>query len=622
MTNIPHIFLCNNAQLPEDWSISNNVKYLEYRFDSTNKKNINLTLPDFVRNVYYLPPRVKDLLEIASYIYAADRTSSRGNKDAREYHSWSRKMYLAIKIRDFNFWNSQTVNEYLINALNFMTGDLEYKFNFQPGHDPQKTSLFDSEEFQIEPKTETDILLFSGGLDSLTGAVELLETTDHQVCFISHRSYQPQSAKTQDRLCDSLKSIYANRIKHYKFYCSLKGKRAIEESQRSRGFLYTSIAFSLAHALSQNIFYVHENGITSINLPRRQDLMNARASRTTHPQTLFWLEKLFSLVHESKFNIKHPFLWLTKTDVLQKIKRFKREELISSAVSCSKTFQNLEQATHCGGCLQCVDRRFAAYSSNLEEFDHSGLYNLNFISDEIEDGEVRTTLVDYVRQANEFATWNIDHFYLKNLSELTNIIDYLNGESEELNIDKIWSLCKKHGQQVISAIKRMQLMHEDLSKRINEKSLLNLIDRRDYLKEPVDLLVERITNRLNMAIPISFKKNKPKNENDLNDKIQAILFGMDVDLESEFPAISFALAKTIPDHSLLKNYNLLIETKYVRGKTTPSKITDGIAADLTKYPAECIKLFCIYDPERSIYNDEKFRKDFESKGNCVINIIR
>jgi len=97
---------------------------------------------------------------------------------------------------------------------------------------------------------------------------------------------------------------------------------------------------------------------------------------------------------------------------------------------------------------------------------------------------------------------------------------------------------------------------------------------------------------------------------------------MDVDLESEFPAISFALAKTIPDHSLLKNYNLLIETKYVRGKTTPSKITDGIAADLTKYPAKCIKLFCIYDPERSIYNDEKFRKDFESKGNCVINIIR
>lgn len=94
-----------------------------------------------------------------------------------------------------------------------------------------------------------------------------------------------------------------------------------------------------------------------------------------------------------------------------------------------------------------------------------------------------------------------------------------------------------------------------------------------------------------------------------------------VEFEREYPAISFALAKAIPDHSQ-KEYDFLIEVKYIRGKTTPSKVTEGIAADLTKYISGCHILFVVYDPGRSIYNDLKFKSDFENKGNCTMNIIR
>jgi hypothetical protein len=79
------------------------------------------------------------------------------------------------------------------------------------------------------------------------------------------------------------------------------------------------------------------------------------------------------------------------------------------------------------------------------------------------------------------------------------------------------------------------------------------------------------------------------------------------------------LANTIPDHSL---DDLFIEAKYLRGKTSPSKATEGIAADLTKYPTDKHKLFIVYDPERSISDDDQFMSDFHAKGRCNIFIIR
>ena len=86
-------------------------------------------------------------------------------------------------------------------------------------------------------------------------------------------------------------------------------------------FYYTSIAYALAHALSQREIFVYENGITSINFPTRQDQMNARSSRTTHPKTIALLENLFSEVNQSEIKISTPFLWSTKTDIFRILKR-------------------------------------------------------------------------------------------------------------------------------------------------------------------------------------------------------------------------------------------------------------------------------------------------------------
>ncbi len=272
-----------------------------------------------------------------------------------------------------------------------MTGDREYSFTFLPGHHTNPIDLFDSAEFKLSPKSKASVTLFSGGLDSLAGIADELVNTNKHLYLISHQS-QSGTKKTQENLFSALKHKYTNRLDHYKFECTLKGTRAVEETQRTRSFLYSSIAYSIAHTLKLKSISVYENGITSVNFSRRQDLINARASRTTHPKTLYLMQNLFSEMEGDNFNIEMPFLWKTKSDVFSLLSKLGYQNLITSTVSCTRTFQNTNESTHCGSCFQCIDRRFSAYSSNLDDIDDSVVYAANFISKSVENSETRTTL--------------------------------------------------------------------------------------------------------------------------------------------------------------------------------------------------------------------------------------
>ena len=134
-------------------------------------------------------------------------------------------------------------------------------------------------------------------------------------------------------------------------------------------------------------------------------------------------------------------------------------------------------------------------------------------------------------------------------------------------------------------------------------------------------LAESIAESLSKSIPIAFKSHQPSSENQLNDQIQALLQANESIFRREFPLTTFALSRVVPDHETIQ-HDLLIEAKYVRAKTTPSKITDGIASDITKYSLNKFILFVVYDPNRGISQDDLFRKDIEAKRACIVCIIR
>lgn len=613
------VFLCNGAT-PADGFEPSDCTILDYRPSGNEPPMVRLGLPDFVRSVFHLPNRFLDLLEIAAYVFAADRLTPRGSKRAVEYQSWSRRLHFVVRVRDHEFWCQSHVAEALGSALRFATGDKDYQFTFQPGHATPPTNLFDSEEFSMEAKGDLSIVLFSGGLDSLAGAVQRLEQTSERVCLVSHLS-QVGTIRTQRGLASALQADYPGRISPYQFKTQLQGIRSKEETQRSRPFLYGSIAFALATAFGRDRFYICENGVTSLNFARRDDLVNARSSRTTHPQTIGRLTHLFSTIAEKHFTLETPFLWHTKSDVVEYLVGSGRGHLIPSSVSCSHTYNSGLNATHCGECFQCLDRRIGVYGASADQLDNENLYATNIVTSSIPSAEGRTIAVDYLRQAANFTRWNEQSFYNNMLDELQMLLGWVPGYRDENElVEKIWELCSRHGKHVGRALQRMRERHEGVFSPLASDSLLKLVSDREFLKAPIERLVTSMESRLGSAIPKSFQSVRPASEADLNDKIEGLLDTWRDDLQREHPSVPFARAGVVPDFSVDRGH-LLIEGKYIRGNTTPSKVTEGMAADLTKYPQEAHILFVVYDPDSAVTDRMRLKRDFEDRGRCTLCVL-
>lgn len=316
--NSTHIVVCNDAPLPKVFSKIEDNYLLKLSYDhNSQSSNVNIGLPHFTQSLsVHIPDRIKDLLEIAGYIYAADRLIKRGEIDNLEYHSWARNLHFIFKVRDLKFWKQESTAKLLSEALLYVSGDNEINFSFVGGaRDIGQLNAFDVEGIFPEDKGKSTVALFSGGLDSLAGVLNVLETTNDNVILVSHRANHG-TTKTQKGIHKKLTEDYPNRIKYYSFNCTLK-ERATEETQRTRIFLYTAVAFSLATIFKEAELLIFENGITSINFSKRADLINARASRTTHPKTLYHMKQFFSHVAGTNFTIKHPFLFNTKTDIFK-----------------------------------------------------------------------------------------------------------------------------------------------------------------------------------------------------------------------------------------------------------------------------------------------------------------
>jgi hypothetical protein len=185
-----HHLLCNGAE----FAVPRNAKALRLDYQGGKQPNVRIELPQFVEQLLHIPARLLDLLEIAAYVYCADRWSYRGDKSAVEYQAWSRDFAFHIKVRDFEFWSRADITQKLNAALSFLSGDRRFGFDFQRGHETPPTGLFDLQQVSITDVGKSQIALFSGGLDSLAGVYDILSRTGDPVCLVSHRSSHPRPA--------------------------------------------------------------------------------------------------------------------------------------------------------------------------------------------------------------------------------------------------------------------------------------------------------------------------------------------------------------------------------------------------------------------------------------------
>lgn len=585
--------------------------------------NIVIDFDRFVHNPENLPPRIIDLLYIAACIYCTDRMAFRGERESLSNNAWARSFNFHIAVADYDFWIDPKVQKALNEALTFMTGDRCFRFEFVKATSElvnsanRQLSLFGNEFFSMSEAEKTDIMLFSGGLDSLAGAIQRLnENSDRNLCLVSHKANNV-STHTQTIVADHLKEKY-QRTTCYGFECHNKMiAPAKEETQRSRMFLFSAIAFALCSFYAKKEFFVYENGVTSINLPKQCDAVNARTSRTTHPKTIGLLKKFLKLF-DIDFEIRTPYYNLTKCEIVQKFAQFGETNIISSSVSCSSTRNKPKDAfTHCGCCSQCIDRLFAMYAAGLDDYDAA--YADDIIK-QIPDDQTKQRLYNTLRLACAEPGKSKEEFLEHFPDEISDVIRYWPGDNPDDKLEEIYGLFGRFGDSVIKALKVMQQKYEDPRQPVNPNSLLGIIANRDYLNTPVEIRVNEIDSVLAQTIPMMFQNEKPKDEPDFNDKVQAIL-SQEGTFTREYPSLQFGETVYKADHA---KDGLIIESKYPRGKTTKSTISEGIAADITKIPPDVAGiLFVVYDPERKVTDDSAFISAFEARrNNCFVKIYR
>jgi hypothetical protein len=73
--------------------------------------------------------------------------------------------------------------------------------------------------------------------------------------------------------------------------------------------------------------------------------------------------------------------------------------LIATSISCAHTWERTLEHTHCGGCSQCIDRRFAIIAADAEQLDPLGHYKTDIFTQARNKDEDRIMLAGYVERA-------------------------------------------------------------------------------------------------------------------------------------------------------------------------------------------------------------------------------
>jgi hypothetical protein len=419
------------------------------------RENVHLHLWEVRKALWTDIPKVlRDLLDLAAYVTAADQAVDRadgGRVSGDELGAgWRRAFRFRIPVREPDLWNSDPVQNVLVPLLSFLSED-EYAFEFVPiPKDPPLDSFIEFDEARFEGEIE-EAIAFSGGLDSLAGAVTEAVARRRQVLLVNQRSTN-KLVPQHERLVQALRDRAGERAPvHFAVRANRTKAVGGEYTQRTRSFLVAALGVMFARMIGLNRFRFYENGVVSLNLPPSPQVVGSRASRTTHPRVLAGFERLFSALLGRSFVVENPFLWDTKTDVVKRIADAGCGELIGLSRSCGQTIA-LESSrhTHCGVCSQCLDRRFAVLAAGQEAHDPASNYAVDLLVGDRGDGDPKTMLAGYLELAGRVSEMGESDF-LTNFGELARALPHLNvplGVASARTFD----LYRRHAQQVTGVV--------------------------------------------------------------------------------------------------------------------------------------------------------------------------
>lgn len=618
------LVLCNHSDIND---VPTGISYGEKLLinPSPPEQNIALHIDNITHRILSnLNPLAHDLLEIAAYIYYADCSIRRGAETDVYADKWPRSFEFVIPVSDPNIWNTSSINDLLRETIEFLSGD-EVSFTFI---DPKPTpaQLYFSFPDMPPPFPDSDcICLFSGGIDSFIGSLFLLKERKEHPLLISHRSI-PKMDSLQKNLVDSLR--YRNnewQFPHLSIWINRKGARAVEETQRTRSFLFLSIAAAVASQLEMQKIYICENGVISLNIPIAGQNVGTLLTRSTHPKFLRLFEQFVQNLYMTNISIENPFIFLTKTQMLEMLKGWDQSELIQATVSCTYTQGKTKMQPQCGTCPQCIGRRFSIIAAGLEVHDNPSFYEKDVFLHQLQEGRETAYAAEHVRAAFEISEMSDPQFFSK-YPELDEVVGNLN-VSPDVCGQKIYNLFQCHAYETITVAtaKCNEHQKELLAGKLPDNCLTSILAHRRHLSDPLRVYAEKIARVLTRALRIDFQTEKPQNEPRLQESAQAALAAAEEHLRRESPMISYSVVQTKPDFADIRDHNriLFVELKLLNSRQKLNRIVTEITSRITIYRDQgAFILFVVYDTNDFIINDDEFVYDFERHDKIKAIVVR
>lgn len=356
-------------------------KLSEDGFEVEESKIINLNCKKVFKytfwkqnNVYaeFYKDEAIDMLYLSLAVFAADRLVLRENGE----DAWSREIELYMPVLCVDKWIScQSLVE---EMLSFLTGD-RWKICFR---ERELTEIEKNAKKKWEKVTEKNmniskICMFSGGLDSCIGALNLLceKDDDTDIVFVSHYGGGKGTVEYQEMLKDAFINRFnvdeSNFVQNYAAIVTKK-KDKKEDTTRSRSFMFFSHAIAYASAMGKEIeLIIPENGLISLNIPLAYTRTGTSSTRTTHPHYMKMLQELITELG-LQVKIKNPFQFKTKGEMILECKdRVFLQEILDKTMSCSHPdvgrHRGMKTTMHCGYCLPCTIRRAAIQKGGLHD---------------------------------------------------------------------------------------------------------------------------------------------------------------------------------------------------------------------------------------------------------------
>jgi 7-cyano-7-deazaguanine synthase in queuosine biosynthesis len=307
----------------------------------------------------------EDLLRLASYVYVTDLAVKRNE---REQHLRS----ITLSIPVVNIHAFRQVHSVIEQALTTLSRDnWTLQFSSMTSGQPAANRSW--------PAKGNSTLMFSGGLDSFAGSIQILQR-DPEITLVSHATHNQPVKKAQAVLADSIRTFTRKNVEHCQINIFGRNSGGLtfprdderEDTQRLRSFLFASLAAVAARLNgSRRIVVMAENGQFAIHLPLSEARIGSFSTHTAHPKFLLEMQEILRQLYAcNDLEVINPFVHSTKAEVIALIPKPLQAQ-IPNSTSCWRASRVATSHTHCGVCIPCLCRRIALETNGtkLNEYE-------------------------------------------------------------------------------------------------------------------------------------------------------------------------------------------------------------------------------------------------------------